>query len=1726
MAAGPSVSAPVVSRDGGAVTVTGQGFAANTTGIYLGVGPAGLAGFYVGAAQLTDTVWIAVGNTDGTTSSGRTAPLADDGSFTVTVTVPAYVDGAEYALYTSKAHGGGFSDTSQNTTTVLSWQAEPEPEPTETSSPEPTETSSPEPTETSSPEPTETSSPEPTETASPEPTETTPAAPESSLTVSQTAGLDPAGATLTITADDYPATATSKYTAGKAGFYIQVGWLADNWRPSEGAASSSRTNAFSTWVADSANTAAPTTWVDNGDGTADATWTITVDKTALDAKKLAGGTLSVFTVGAGGVVSADSEHSVALTWAEPTLEVSQQQNLDPNGTTLTVTGTDYVAAAASKYTAGKAGVYIQVGWLTENWRPSAGAASSARSNAYSTWVADAANTAAPTKWTDNGDGTADFTWTVTIDKATLEAKKLEGATLAVFTVGAGGVIQAANEQSAELSWVSPTLTVSQTADLDPYEQSLTITGSDYLAAAASKYTAGKAGVYIQVGWLTENWRPSAGAASSARSNAYSTWVADTANTAAPTKWTDNGDGTADFTWTVTIDKKTLQAKKLEGATLAVFTVGAGGVVQAVNELSAAIDFADTARLSVSQTEALSPAGDTITVTAENYPATAASKYTGGKAGFYIQVGWLADAWRPSEGAASSARSNAYSTWVADAVNTAAPTKWVDNGDGTADATWTITIDRATLEAKKLAGGTLSVFTVGAGGVVSAASEQAVAISFVTPELTVSQTEGLDPASAEITVTGTGFEATAASKYTAGKAGVYIQVGWLTDAWRPSEGAASSARSNAYSTWVADAANTAAPTKWVDNGDGTADFTWTVTIDKATLEAKKLDGSTLSVFTVGAGGVVQAINETSVEISFVEPKLTVSKTSGLNPDSATITVTGTGYSTAGKGLYGPTAGQPAGVYAQIGWLAETWQPSKGAASSARTNAYSAWVQGTQTASPYLKWTDNGDGTADFTWTVTIDEATLAAKKLEGGTLSVFTVGAGGVVQAVNEKSVAISFAEEPTTPEPTTQGSLTWGVSTSFVNYITGPIANGTATVSNGATKSANLFTFAQAVEGTTYDAQKGTGDVAYAGAVRFTGHGGALDVTIANPKVTVVSASRADLSVTSGGASVVVATLDLSKATRTTAGDAVTFTAAPATLTAEGLEKVFGGTAPTSGLDAVTFTIGVASVIVTPEVPSTPTTPSKPSTPSTPSTGAGTKTETVADGSLRWAISSSFVNYVTGPIAKGAITVSGGATRSGGQFQFGQATGSTYDAKTGLGTVSYVGAVRFTGHSGVLDVTVANPQVRITSATSATLYVTSGGSQVAFATLNLAQAAKTTSNGAVTYTAAPASLTSAGLSQVFSGYSTSLNPVTFTIGAAAAAPSGSTGTVAAASADDDSDELPATPPATEGIEADDETLAALQSGEQVTISVPGFEPNEEDIKIVVYSTPILLGTVTADADGVATWTGTLPATLEDGEHTLTFQGSIDRGIVFTLDRAGAAALGACTVDDATLNWGFKESFRTYIEGIAAGGWELTDVAYEYPEYVWTGGTGSLDLEASTGLVTYGGAIEFTGHDGALDTTLSDFRLELAGDTGYIVVDVSGTTQEGEDVTAEDVRFAQFELGELTVADGVVELVDLPSTLTDAGAAAFGTYAAGEQLDPVSAEIPVPADCEVVVAAPAEDGVEAAPEQTDAVATSDEGAPIWPWALGGLVLVAAVAAVVAVNVARRRKAAGAEEHTGA
>jgi hypothetical protein len=65
-----------------------------------------------------------------------------------------------------------------------------------------------------------------------------------------------------------------------------------------------------------------------------------------------------------------------------------------------------------------------------------------------------------------------------------------------------------------------------------------------------------------------------------------------------------------------------------------------------------------------------------------------------------------------------------------------------------------------------------------------------------------------------------------------------------------------------------------------------------------------------------------------------------------------------------------------------------------------------------------------------------------------------------------------------------------------------------------------------------------------------------------------------------------------------------------------------------------------------------------------------------------------------------------------------------------------------------------------------------------------------------------------------------------------------------------------------------QTVAA---GKQQTVTVSGFQPGEI-VHGVLHSTPVDLGTVRADANGVATFTFTIPAGLEVGTHSVTMTG--------------------------------------------------------------------------------------------------------------------------------------------------------------------------------------------------------------------------------------------------------------
>lgn len=177
--------------------------------------------------------------------------------------------------------------------------------------------------------------------------------------------------------------------------------------------------------------------------------------------------------------------------------------------------------------------------------------------------------------------------------------------------------------------------------------------------------------------------------------------------------------------------------------------------------------------------------------------------------------------------------------------------------------------------------------------------------------------------------------------------------------------------------------------------------------------------------------------------------------------------------------------------------------------------------------------------------------------------------------------------------PLLGGSLDWGVKASFRSYITGPIALGTVTPGAGVTANGDggfRFPFAGG-------SSAGAGvSAAFGGEVLFSGHHGALDLRITEPRVTidgmsgtiVVDAASKGLEtgVVETYDDVVLATLDLSAVTPTESGADRVYGSVPAVLTAQGAQAFAGFYKAGDPLDPITLTVRPAQGGATP----TPTT--------------------------------------------------------------------------------------------------------------------------------------------------------------------------------------------------------------------------------------------------------------------------------------------------------------------------------------------------------------------------------------------------------------------------------------------------------------------------------------------------------------------------------------------------------
>lgn len=172
-----------------------------------------------------------------------------------------------------------------------------------------------------------------------------------------------------------------------------------------------------------------------------------------------------------------------------------------------------------------------------------------------------------------------------------------------------------------------------------------------------------------------------------------------------------------------------------------------------------------------------------------------------------------------------------------------------------------------------------------------------------------------------------------------------------------------------------------------------------------------------------------------------------------------------------------------------------------------------------------------------------------------------------------------------------------------------------------------------------------------------------------------------------------------------------------------------------------------------------------------------------------------------------------------------------------------------------------------------------------------------------------------------------------------------------------------------------------------------------------------------------------------------------------------------SVTGGSIEWGFKQSFRSYFFDPAThgtftptGGVEMAgDQQGATGRMIWPLGSGTA-TSASAVTASGTGSANFSAHGGAMNTTLSNPTVGITGTEGVLKFDFTGKARAGGDVSATQAEAANFTLPEAAnfqTAGSVT--VTGTATLDQQFVPAFG-YAAGDEVDPVTVNLTLAQTC--------------------------------------------------------------------
>ena len=437
--------------------------------------------------------------------------------------------------------------------------------------------------------------------------------------------------------------------------------------------------------------------------------------------------------------------------------------------------------------------------------------------------------------------------------------------------------------------------------------------------------------------------------------------------------------------------------------------------------------------------------------------------------------------------------------------------------------------------------------------------------------------------------------------------------------------------------------------------------------------------------------------------------------------------------------------------------------------------------------------------------------------------------------------------------------------------------------------------------------------------------------------------------------------------------------------------------------------------------------------------------QSLQDASVDWGVKSSFRRYITGPVAGGSQELTGATSNADGSYHFTAAEG-TVEAD-GSYHVKFTGSsVKYTGHHGVLEVTISDLELVIKDG-QGSLYANiserpyNGNTtpnppvQHDHTLIGTFDASSLKNEGGqLTLAASDATKVklSAEATSVFAGFyqaGQELDALAFSAklvtkqAPAPEKPADPTPEPTQPAPEPTQPEQPAPEPSKPADPAPEPTQPAPEQSKPVETPAP--QPSQ--------SSEAPASNPSKPSEAPSSQPAPQPSQSSEAAKPAPAQPPATDAAPRTDVPKGQGHI----IESGNLTWNIRDSFLHYLNTIARGNITVEGLSKNAAGGLdFTSASGSYDEATKTGQINFAGKVHISGHHGQLNSSFENTRLVIKEGKGYLVVDAEALNMQGENRTFKDLVLAEVDLSGATLENNVLSAKNAAVTVTVEGSEAI------------------------------------------------------------------------------------------